>query len=149
MRIVKLDRKKPYIKTIPARDLSVLLLDLRNMCNKIEYYICENFTSIDIYEYLEKTNKTYLFQTSNFDKQLYEQCKSIIKYSSMKPSYLLCDFTNIIEIEQYKVLRKFEIPIEIENEIEYIKAQDLIEDEKSIQLFLGENDENKEKKNFD
>ena len=147
MRIVKLDHKIPYFKTFPAKVLSLTLLDLRNLCNNIKNYKCKVLLSKKMYKYLIEIDKQYLFNTPNFDKQLYEQCRSNIKLNSMKASYLTCMFNNRLELEQYTVLHKFGIPIKFENETEYYKKQSKLENKKVLQKLLGENNDNP-KQNF-
>jgi len=147
MRIIKLDRKILHLKTFPARVLSLLLLDLRNLCNNIKNYKCKVLLSKKIYKYLIEIDKQYLFNTPNFDKQLYNQCKDNIKLNSMKPAYLLCNFDDRLELEQHTVLEKFKIPIKFENEIEYYKQKELLKNEEVLQKLLGENND-KPKQNF-
>lgn len=122
VKIVKLDYKPVTIKTYPANVLALLALDLRNLANEIPNYRCKVAESIDIFKYSKKIGKDHLWNSANFGRDLYEQCRQILRYSSSKPAYY--SFNNErIDLEKMMILKKFDMPVHIENEREYYRLQ--------------------------
>jgi len=73
MRIIKIENPiYTHVKTLPANVISRILLDLRILCsgyNELGITAQSNI-AYEIYDLLERDEKTYLFNVTNFDPNL-------------------------------------------------------------------------------
>jgi len=117
MRIIKFE-KEPYNKqTLRALDLAQILLDLRTLCSGYhEQYDIKpkSNVAIEIYDTLKQHGKVYLFNVTNFDPNLYKQCRDILARRSQKPAHIVYDCLERLETEQAIYLKKY-LPVYPEN----------------------------------
>jgi len=117
MRIIKLENE-PYNKqTLRALDLAQILLDLRILCSGHHEQFDikpKSDVAIEIYNTLKQHDKVYLFNVTNFDPNLLEQCKDILARRSQKPAYIVYDCLERLETEQTMYLKKY-LPVYPEN----------------------------------
>jgi len=138
MRLVKVEKPPWNKKTLPALELSIILLDLRNQCSgysKQFNWKPRSDIAIEMYKQLEKDDKTHLFNVTNFDPNLLEQCRDAIRRRSMKLAYLTYDCLERLEIEQAMFLKKY-LPIYPENSDVFIHQ--ILENYINIKIKRGE-----------
>jgi len=128
MRIVKIRRPGPRRKTLASSIIAQILLDVRCLCSGYQNYKPKTITGIKIYHELKEHDKTYLFNVSNFPKNLWEQMKQILNIQSNVPAYLTYK-EDVLEREQASYLSKY-LPVYPENpELHFERQLQVIIDE--------------------
>ena len=146
MRIVKIENPiYTHVKTLPANVISRILLDLRILCsgyNELGITAQSNI-AYEIYDLLERDEKTYLFNVTNFDQNLLSQCTDNIRRNSTKPAYLVYNHLERLEVEQSMYLKKF-LPIYPENDNLFLRQclQSIIENIMENKNKRGDNNAN-------
>lgn len=120
MRLIKVTNYDPHKQTMPKLDIATILTDVRCLCSNYENYTTKSIIGYNIYNQLKKHDKTYLFNVTNFDPDLWDQVRQAMKTRALHPAYLVYNHNERLESEQFVYLSKH-IPMYPENQEQYMK----------------------------